>query len=211
MGRPRSRRASHAFILLALSACNDLDDVQVPLIPSRRTPEELPVFERRDRPQAVTSITIGEPHAASCPIAHSSLLPPSADPGDLQTGTGDRLINDTTTRVECYVEALAEPNTYLGPTAFEDIVFDIALFVVHPSLPHLAVSGPLRKDPDDSAPLTLEVDTSEGHKVDAECRGEVRSLFPGAAWFELAGCTPKQPELLGCNIAGAFIIENCIR
>jgi hypothetical protein len=194
-----------AFVLSAVvSACGDVKDVQVPLLPTSRTQRsipELPVLVVDVRPQAVTSVELrgGGGDAGACPFEYSALLPRSIERSELALGQGERLVDGPDALVNCRVRA-----PYESPW-----VFEVDVHVAHDDMPRFVVKGAMSSEGPNVLGLVLV--TADRDRIEAECAGEALELVSGAVWFRLSSCEVRRPdgEPLACDLAVTAIFENC--
>jgi hypothetical protein len=192
-----------ALILgVAVMACGDVKDVQVPLIPSRRTQRsepQLPAYALVGAAQAVTSVELGGGDAGACPFEYSSLLPRSFERSELLTGEGERLVDGPDALVDCRVHA-----PYETPG-----VFEIEVHVAHDDMPRFVVKGVMSEAAPNVVGLVLV--TAEQDRIEADCSAEAVALVSGAAWLRLSSCAVRRPdgEPLECQLAATAILENC--
>lgn len=185
------------------AACGDVKDVQVPLIPSRRTQRAVPelvVYGLARPAQAVTSVELGGGgDAGACPFEYESLLPRSFARSDLLTGEGDRLVDGPDALVECRVHT-----PYESPG-----VFDVDVHVAHDDMPRLVVKGAMSEAGPNVVGLVLV--TADRDRIEADCSAEGVVLVPGGVWFRLSSCAVRLPddEPLACELAITAIFENC--
>jgi hypothetical protein len=189
-------------LVIAVVACGDVKDVQVPLIPSRRTERavpELPTFEFVGPAQAVASVEVGGGDSGACPFEYSSLLPRSLERSALLTGVGDRLVDGPDALVECRVHS-----PYGSPG-----VFDVDAHVALDGMPRFVVTGVMSEPGPNVVGLVLV--TPDQDRIAADCSSDPVSLLPGAAWFRLSSCVVRRGdgEPLECDVAVTAIFENC--
>jgi hypothetical protein len=205
MGRQGVRikaRARSVWLLAGIgagAACGDIDDVQIPLVPTGRATTEVPSLRRVFHPQAVTSVEVVDSAAGSCPIAFSSLLPPGYERAELRAGTGERLIGGDDAAVTCQVERSTESSD----------VFDVDLLLSHAELPRFGVTGSVGLGRENV--VALELGTPGGVSIDADCAAEVIQVQPGAAWLELGSCIAHSGSAASadCRIEVTAIFELC--
>lgn len=187
---------------LAVSACGDPRDAQLPLSPGRSNAPP-PVFERVPA-RAFATLDIrgpGDADAAVCPLNLSLALGTSCRLATSRQGTCGALSDGEQTTVQCTIRPLT-----LGASEY-----DVDLLFTHSQLSRLSITG--RMSDTEAPPVTLQITTPDQTSIEAGCTADVLVIRPGAAQFSLEGCaaTLDGVNTPTCSVTLSAGFENCTR
>lgn len=181
------------FVLVFTTACGDVDNVQVPLIPEPRRSSSLPYFESLPTAAVQLDAAGGE----SCAALRFDV--PQAPESPESMLAEERVVNGAGNAVRCNVRKRSEPPR----------TFDVHLSLTHAAVRHFGISGPMREGLD--TVVALEVTTADATRFVGDCAArDVRANVDSVS-FMLQDCVGmfSNPAIADCKVSGRGVFEHC--